>query len=124
MVSSASPKVAHQFYDSIRGKELNKTKVIVSSHNYQYTPSAEDLANLVAEIQATGADIVKFATTALDITDVARIFQITAHSQVRHVCKIFVLVRQDSLIDRYNLINFKNDLLLLLPYHARYLNED
>ncbi|KAK4266477.1 hypothetical protein QN277_027390 [Acacia crassicarpa] len=75
-------KVAHQFYDSIRGKELKKTKVIVSSHNYQCTPSAEDLANLVAEIQATGADIVKFATTALDITDVARIFQITAHSQV------------------------------------------
>ncbi|XP_027348707.1 bifunctional 3-dehydroquinate dehydratase/shikimate dehydrogenase, chloroplastic-like [Abrus precatorius] len=75
-------QVAHQFYDSIRGKTFNKTKVIVSSHNYQLTPSIEDLGNLVAKIQATGADIVKIATTALDITDVAHMFQIMVHSQV------------------------------------------
>ncbi|XP_054807326.1 bifunctional 3-dehydroquinate dehydratase/shikimate dehydrogenase, chloroplastic-like isoform X2 [Prosopis cineraria] len=93
-------KVARQFYDSIRGKELNKTKVIVSSHNYQYTPSVEDLANLVAEIQATGADIVKFATTALDITDVARIFQITTHSQVSHVPIIALVMGDKGLISR------------------------
>ncbi|GAU45091.1 hypothetical protein TSUD_85770, partial [Trifolium subterraneum] len=75
-------KVAHQFYDSIRGKTFNKTKVIVSSHNYQQTPSVEDLGDLVARIQATGADIVKIATTAVEITDVARMFQIMVHSQV------------------------------------------
>ncbi|KAG5016923.1 hypothetical protein JHK85_023059 [Glycine max] len=75
-------QVAYEFYDSIRGKTFNKTKVIVSSHNYQLTPSMEDLGNLVARIQATGADIVKIATTALDITDVARMFQIMVHSQV------------------------------------------
>ncbi|KAK7319617.1 hypothetical protein RJT34_04340 [Clitoria ternatea] len=75
-------KVADQFYDSIRGKTFSKTKVIVSSHNYQLTPSVEDLGNLVARIQATGADIVKIATTALDITDVACMFQIMVHSQV------------------------------------------
>ncbi|KAG5137834.1 hypothetical protein JHK82_022565 [Glycine max] len=74
-------QVAYEFYDSIRGKTFNKTKVIVSSHNYQLTPSMEDLGNLVARIQATGADIVKIATTALDITDVARMFQIMVHSQ-------------------------------------------
>ncbi|KAL9325050.1 hypothetical protein ACSQ67_005695 [Phaseolus vulgaris] len=74
-------QVAHAFYDSIRGKTFNKTKVIVSSHNYQLTPSIEDLGNLVARIQATGADIVKIATTATDITDVARMFQIMVHSQ-------------------------------------------
>jgi len=85
-ISAISPKVAHEFYDSIRGKTFNKTKVIVSSHNYQLTPSIEDLGNLVARIQATGADIVKIATTALDITDVARMFQIMVHSQVRRVC--------------------------------------
>lgn len=65
---------------------FNKTKVIVSSHNYQYTPSVEDLGDLVARIQATGADIVKIATTAVEITDVARMFQIMVHSQVSHVC--------------------------------------
>ncbi|KDO74995.1 hypothetical protein CISIN_1g0071512mg, partial [Citrus sinensis] len=75
-------QVAREFNDSIRGKKPEKCKVIVSSHNYQYTPSVEDLSNLVARIQASGADIVKFATTALDITDVARVFQITVHSQV------------------------------------------
>lgn len=85
-------KVAREFNDSIRGKKPEKCKVIVSSHNYQYTPSVEDLSNLVARIQASGADIVKFATTALDITDVARVFQITVHSQVSHVCWILFFI--------------------------------
>lgn len=44
----------------------------------------------MARIQSTGADIVKFATTAVDITDVARVFHITANSQVsdRKSCAI------------------------------------
>ncbi|XP_043709231.1 bifunctional 3-dehydroquinate dehydratase/shikimate dehydrogenase, chloroplastic-like isoform X2 [Telopea speciosissima] len=75
-------QVAHEFLSSISGRKPENTKVIISSHNYQSTPSVEDIANLVARIQATGADIVKIATTALDITDVARVFQITVHSQV------------------------------------------
>ncbi|XP_041000947.1 bifunctional 3-dehydroquinate dehydratase/shikimate dehydrogenase, chloroplastic-like isoform X1 [Juglans microcarpa x Juglans regia] len=75
-------QVACEFNDSIYGRKPENFKVIVSSHNYQDTPSAEDLGNLVAIIQATGADIVKIATTALEIADVARIFQITVHSQV------------------------------------------
>ncbi|KAJ8766460.1 hypothetical protein K2173_022519 [Erythroxylum novogranatense] len=74
-------QVAQIFYESICGKKPKKCKVIVSSHNYQNTP-VEDLGNRVARIQADGADIVKIATTALYITDVARIFQITVHSQV------------------------------------------
>ncbi|KAM7463037.1 hypothetical protein LguiA_031158 [Lonicera macranthoides] len=69
-------------FNSLRGNKPAKCKLIVSSHNYQNTPSVEDLGNLVAIIQANGADIVKIATTALDITDVARVFQITVHSQV------------------------------------------
>ena len=69
----------------MQGKKPAKCKLIVSSHNYQNTPSVEDLGNLVARIQAAGADIVKIATTALDIADVARVFQITVHSQVRGV---------------------------------------
>lgn len=79
-------KVAPEFINSIQGKTSGKVKIIVSSHNYQNTPSAEELGNLVARIQATGADIVKIATTALDITDCARIFQVLAHSQVSNLC--------------------------------------
>ncbi|XP_029128182.1 bifunctional 3-dehydroquinate dehydratase/shikimate dehydrogenase, chloroplastic isoform X1 [Cajanus cajan] len=93
------PTVAHQLFDSIRGKSF-KTKVIVSSHNYQLTPSVEDLGNLVARIQATGADIVKIATTALDITDVARMFQIMVHSQVRRVPFIGLVMGDRGLISR------------------------
>ncbi|XVF42543.1 hypothetical protein PTKIN_Ptkin01aG0371900 [Pterospermum kingtungense] len=75
-------EVAHDFISSISGKKPDGCKVIVSSHNFSNTPSTETLGNLVARIQATGADIVKIVTTALDITDCARIFRITAHSQV------------------------------------------
>lgn len=84
-------KVAHEFNESIFGKKPEKFKVIVSSHNYYDTPSVEDLGNLVARIQETGADIVKIATTALEISDVARIFQITVHSQVSSVCESIAL---------------------------------
>lgn len=82
-------KVANEFNNSMCGNNKPaKCKVIVSSHNYQNTPSVEELGNLVATIQATGADIVKIATTALDITDVSRIFQITVHSHVSGVSSI------------------------------------
>ncbi|XP_024021972.1 bifunctional 3-dehydroquinate dehydratase/shikimate dehydrogenase, chloroplastic [Morus notabilis] len=75
-------KVAHEFFDYIEGKKPDKSKIIVSSHNYQNTPPVEEIGDLVARIQATGADIVKIATTALDITDSARVFQVLVHCQV------------------------------------------
>ena len=66
----------------ISGNKPEKCKLIVSSHNYEYTPSCEELANLVARIQAVGADIVKVATAAKDIVDVSRMFQVMVHCQV------------------------------------------
>ncbi|KAF2287934.1 hypothetical protein GH714_003324 [Hevea brasiliensis] len=75
-------KVAQGFFSSIQGKKPEKVKIIVSSHNYESTPSIEEIGELVARIQATGADIVKIATTALDITDNARMFHVLVHSQV------------------------------------------
>ncbi|KAF9607433.1 hypothetical protein IFM89_035571 [Coptis chinensis] len=75
-------KVAPDFIKSIHGKKPENFKLIVSSHNYQKTPSVEDIRDLVARIQGTGADIVKIATTAVDISDVARVLQITKNSQV------------------------------------------
>lgn len=79
-------KAAHEFNNFLNGNKPEKCKVIVSSHNYDSTPSTEDLGDLVARIQAAGADIVKFATTAVDITDVARVFQIMVHCQVSELC--------------------------------------
>ncbi|CAI5475355.1 unnamed protein product [Closterium sp. Yama58-4] len=63
------------------GAGVTSTRVIVSSHNYSVTPPLEELRALVARIEAAGADIVKFATTATDITDNARVFQILKEAQ-------------------------------------------
>ncbi|KAG5236069.1 bifunctional dehydroquinate dehydratase/shikimate dehydrogenase [Salix suchowensis] len=93
-------KVALEFNELLRGNKPGKCKLIVSSHNYENTPSVEELGNLVARIQAAGADIVKIATTALDISDVARIFQITVHSQVRSVPIIGLVMGERGLISR------------------------
>lgn len=75
-------KVATEFIKSIDGKKPENFRVIVSSHNYQNTPSVEDLSDLAARIHQAGADIVKIATTAVDISDVARMFHITSNAQV------------------------------------------
>ncbi|KAJ3669658.1 hypothetical protein LUZ60_011608 [Juncus effusus] len=75
-------KVADKFVSRIPDKRLDNFKLIVSSHNYENTPSCEELSELVARIQGVGADIVKVATTALDISDVTRMFQVMAHCQV------------------------------------------
>ena len=52
------------------------TRFIVSSHDYQATPSEQALDQLVATCVAAGADVVKFATTAQDITDAARVLRV------------------------------------------------
>ncbi|KAF2545096.1 hypothetical protein F2Q70_00023883 [Brassica cretica] len=75
-------QVASEFIKSIKGKKPKNFRVIVSSHNYQNTPSLEDLNDLAVSIQRAGADIVKIVTTAVDITDVARMFHITSNSQI------------------------------------------
>ena len=75
-------KVADEFYNRIGWKKAESVKIIVSSHNLENTPSMEEIGNLAATIQASGADIVKISTTALDITDSARLLQLLLHSQV------------------------------------------
>lgn len=90
-------QVADDFNQSIEGKKPEKFKLIVSSHNFHNTPSVEAIGNLLARIQATGADIAKIVTTAVDITDVARIFQISVHS---HIPMIGIVMGERGLISR------------------------
>ncbi|CAN8260283.1 unnamed protein product [Cochlearia groenlandica] len=75
-------QVASEFIKSIKGKKPENFRVIVSSHNYENTPSVVELKNLAVRIQQAGADIVKVATTAVDITDVSRMFHLTSNAQV------------------------------------------
>ncbi|KAJ1695239.1 hypothetical protein LUZ63_011937 [Rhynchospora breviuscula] len=62
-------KVGEKFLNLISGKKPENVKLIISSHNYEMTPSVEELGNLSASIQSLGADIVKIVTTANDISD-------------------------------------------------------
>lgn len=52
------------------------TKIIVSSHDYEKTASEEELQTLVERCYGAGADIVKFATMANDITDAHRVLSV------------------------------------------------
>ncbi|KAJ6853982.1 bifunctional 3-dehydroquinate dehydratase/shikimate dehydrogenase, chloroplastic-like isoform X1 [Iris pallida] len=93
-------QVAQEFLDFISGKRPANTKLIFSSHNYQFTPSTEELGSLVARIQAAGADIVKIATYAVDICDVARMFQVLVHCQERQVPMIGLCMGERGFISR------------------------
>lgn len=75
-------KAAPEFIASLQGKKSGVSKIIVSNHNFEFTPSGEALGSLVAKIVAAGADVVKFVTTAAKITDVATVFQILSRCQV------------------------------------------
>ncbi|KAI4303531.1 hypothetical protein MLD38_039145 [Melastoma candidum] len=96
-------EVAHEFNNSIQGRKPDDFKVIVSSHNFHNTPSIEALGNLVARIQASGADIAKVVTTTLDITDCSRIFHITIHSQIP---TIGIVMGERGLISRILSLKF------------------
>ncbi|KAF3330288.1 bifunctional 3-dehydroquinate dehydratase/shikimate dehydrogenase [Carex littledalei] len=74
-------KVAARLLSLMSGRKPENLKLIISSHNYEMTPSVEELGNLAASIQTLGADIVKITTTANDISDVSRMFQLIVHSQ-------------------------------------------
>lgn len=57
----------------LRGK---KTKVILSFHDYQMTPSLEELAKVYRSAVEAGADIVKIVTTAYTTEDALRVLDL------------------------------------------------
>ncbi len=52
--------------------QVNGAKVIVSYHNYEHTPSLDELQQIASVCRRKGADIVKVVTTAHNITDAVR----------------------------------------------------
>ncbi|XP_010914405.1 bifunctional 3-dehydroquinate dehydratase/shikimate dehydrogenase, chloroplastic isoform X2 [Elaeis guineensis] len=93
-------KVAEEFVRLISGKKPENFKLIVSSHNYQSTPSSEELGSLAARTQAVGADIVKVVTTAVDIVDVTRMFQLIVHCQEKQVPMIGFVMGERGVISQ------------------------
>jgi 3-dehydroquinate dehydratase / shikimate dehydrogenase len=76
-------KIAGPFFSA--GPIPEATRVIVSSHNYEATPGDAELAALMERCAATGADIIKVATTATDVSDawrVLRALQRTKHPTI------------------------------------------
>ncbi len=59
-----------------RGEVPPSCKVILSSHNFQATPPAHELQQLAKDMHAAGADVVKIATMANDITDCAAVLSL------------------------------------------------
>lgn len=68
-------KVAPIFF-AAPGRIPDTTAVIVSSHDYEKTPSDEELQQLVAGMWEVGADVVKVATTASDVSDAMRVLRL------------------------------------------------
>lgn len=73
-------KVATYFFAGGGPVPVN-TKVILSSHNFEETPTDAALENTLQQMWASGADIAKIATTATDIVDCARVLTLLKTSQ-------------------------------------------
>jgi len=77
--------VAKEFIKELRGSSAkSSTKIIVSNHNWEFTPTQEEIDSTVEEMWATGGDIVKYVTTAEDITDVSRVFHFLSRATVSY----------------------------------------
>eukprot|EP00262_Sarcandra_glabra_P020593 TRINITY_DN8273_c0_g3_i2.p1 TRINITY_DN8273_c0_g3~~TRINITY_DN8273_c0_g3_i2.p1 ORF type:complete len:542 (-),score=79.52 TRINITY_DN8273_c0_g3_i2:122-1669(-) len=74
-------EVASDFMGAYINRRSN-SKIIVSCHVSGKIPSKEELSQLVARMQSTGADIIKIVTNADFITDIAPIFHLLSHCQV------------------------------------------
>ena len=60
----------------------SNSRIIVSSYVNGGKPSTEKLGDLIACIQATGADVIKLDICVDYITDLAPVFTILTHCQV------------------------------------------
>lgn len=69
-----APEDSHR--QLIAALEHSKTKLIVSWHNFDNTPSRQELVGRLALMQDRGADIGKIITTAHSHEDVLRVLQL------------------------------------------------
>ena len=73
-----------EYYELEQAEELfqklheRKTLIIASHHNFEETPSAEEMSGLLRKMQRSGADIVKLAVMPRRQADVAELLLATA----------------------------------------------
>lgn len=68
----------------------NNTKLILSYHNFQYTPSEEFIIAKLKEAETLGADIAKFTAMPNDYGDVLRIISAT-HTARKDVLEVPII---------------------------------
>ncbi|OIT28748.1 PREDICTED: bifunctional 3-dehydroquinate dehydratase/shikimate dehydrogenase, chloroplastic-like [Nicotiana attenuata] len=74
-------KIASDFTKKEKSRWSSGCKVIASCFVDNVT-SKEDLSQVVARMQSTGADILKIVTNANDITELEKMFHLLSHCQV------------------------------------------
>ncbi|KAK4476681.1 hypothetical protein RD792_015841 [Penstemon davidsonii] len=75
-------KVASDFMKVYKLSQHSGSKIIVSCCVDNLRTLQEDPTNFVAKLQSTGADIIKFVLGAVNITDIAKVFDLYSHCQV------------------------------------------
>lgn len=85
-------QIASDFTKKEKPRWSSGCKVIASCFVDNVT-SKEDLSQVVAHMQSTGADILKIVTNANDITELEKMFHLLSHCQV--------LVRIDTVFSLY-----------------------
>ncbi|XP_058226142.1 bifunctional 3-dehydroquinate dehydratase/shikimate dehydrogenase, chloroplastic-like isoform X2 [Rhododendron vialii] len=75
-------KVASDLIGEHKLDKHRSSKMIVSYYVDGSIPSKEDLSQLVAHMQSTGADIIKLVSNSSSITELSRIFHLLSHCQI------------------------------------------
>lgn len=75
-------KVASDLIAEHKLDKHSRSKLIVSYYVDGSTPSKEDLIQLVARMQSTGADIIKLVSNSSSITELSRIFHLFSLCQI------------------------------------------
>ena len=78
-----------EFSATLKKKNRNNCKLIVSYHNNGMSLTAEDLGDLATKIQKAGADIIKIVSIANNITDCYPMLQFLTCSKVCF-CVIYI----------------------------------
>lgn len=80
-------------------RELHRldARVIASHHNFALTPETDEMTDILEEMLAADADIVKLAVMPNKITDVTRLLHVTAQFHERHASQPLVTMSMGAM---------------------------
>ena len=93
-----SPEDSHR--QLLAGLEQSQTKLILSWHNFENTPSRQELVGRLAMMQDRGADIGKIITTAHSHEDVLRVLQLQESAAELGISLIAFCMGREGVVSR------------------------